>query len=58
MKAALKDGRTWDKTSFDVKALIGKTQVVWVYDAVCKHSGVVCALKCYRKETQSRINYQ
>lgn len=58
MKAALRDSQTWDKTAFDVKALIGKTQVVWVYDAVCKLSGVVCALKCYRKETQSRINYQ
>jgi hypothetical protein len=51
-------GKSWDKTSFDVKALIGKTQVVWVYDAVCKFSGMVCALKCYRKETQSLINYQ
>lgn len=58
IKAALTSSRTWDKTKFDVKALIGKTQVVWVYDAVCKLSGVVCALKCYRKETQSRINYQ
>eukprot|EP00892_Ulva_mutabilis_P007140 jgi/Ulvmu1/4799/UM020_0084.1 len=50
--------QTWAKTSFDVRALIGKTQVVWVYDAVCKHSRMPCALKCYRKESQSQINYQ
>lgn len=50
--------QTWSKTSFDVRALIGKTQVVWVYDAVCKHSRIPCALKCYRKESQSQINYQ
>lgn len=58
---AVKDAmatQTWAKTSFDVRALIGKTQVVWVYDAVCKHSRIQCALKCYRKESQSQINYQ
>ena len=48
----------WEKSSFDVKALIGKTQVVWVYDATCKLSGENVALKCYRKELQSPINYQ
>lgn len=58
---ALKDAmitQTWAKTSFDVRALIGKTQVVWVYDATCRHSNIQCALKCYRKESQSQINYQ
>lgn len=58
---AVKDAmavQTWTKSSFDVRALIGKTQVVWVYDAVCKHSRIQCALKCYRKESQSQINYQ
>lgn len=58
---AVKDAmvsQKWAKTSFDVRALIGKTQVVWVYDAVCKHSRIQCALKCYRKESQSQINYQ
>ena len=50
--------QSWEKSSFDVKALIGKTQVVWVYDAVCKLSGETVALKCYRKELQSAINYQ
>ena len=50
--------QSWEKASFDVKSLIGKTQVVWVYDAVCKLSGATVALKCYRKELQSAINYQ
>lgn len=50
--------QSWQKSSFDVRALIGKTQVVWVYDATCKLSGETVALKCYRKELQSAINYQ
>ena len=51
-------GRSWEKSSFEVRALIGKTQVVWVYEATCKLSGETVALKCYRKELQSAINYQ
>jgi hypothetical protein len=57
MRAAVA-GSGWTKASFSVTSLIGKTQVVWVYQATCKLSNLPVALKCYRKDQQSAINHQ
>lgn len=58
LRAAVAAAGGWTKAAFDVKSLIGKTQVVWVYQATCKLSGWSVALKCYRKDQQSQINHQ